>query len=78
MLSLSPECQVEKPRAHPEGSEGPALSREGTGSDLSFRNIPLVTNGRWVGGGKAWEEAKARSWWERIEEKGRVGETWRG
>lgn len=77
--SLSPGCQVEEARAHPEGSEEPGLSREGTGSDLSFRNIPLVTNGRWVGGGmEAREEAKARSWWERTEERGRVAETLRG
>ena len=64
--SLSPGCQVEEPRAHPEGSEERRLSREGTGSDLSFRTIPLVTNGRWDGGSnsggkEAWEEAKARS-----------------
>ena len=41
--SLSPGCQVEEPRAHPEGSEERRLSREGTRSDLSFRTIPLVT-----------------------------------
>ena len=27
---------------------------------------------------EAWEEAKARSWWERIEERGLMGKAWRG
>lgn len=74
-MGKSPECQVVEPGARPEGSGEPRLSREGTGSDLSFRNIPLLMNGRWVGGSKsgskeAWgearEEAKAGSWWERM------------
>ena len=27
---------------------------------------------------EAWEEANARSWWERIEERGPMGKAWRG